>query len=144
VLRAAGLQVTLPRIAVYDALYACDRTLSAGEVYDMLRIRHAGIGLTTVYRVLRAFTDAGLVHVFTAAEHRYLICGTTPHVHLICHCCGRVIECPVEDARNRWACADSGLDFDLDLEQSDLRGICGDCRSAEADAVRTGAAVTRR
>jgi Fur family ferric uptake transcriptional regulator len=129
VLRSVGLLVTQPRLVVYRAIAAGERPLGAVEVYDLVRARHPRIGLTTIYRVLRDFAGAGLLHAFGRHEQRYLMCGAAPHVHLVCERCGRVIIRSVDDARRWWQRADIDVDFDVDVERSDVHGTCADCRS---------------
>jgi Fur family ferric uptake transcriptional regulator len=128
-LRAAGLAVTAARRQVYEVLSGRDRPLSAGEVFDVLRARGSGLGLPSVYRVLRSFATARVVHVFAGEEQRFRVCTPGPHVHLVCRGCGRVIEGPADAVRECLTPAWAGADFVPDVEHSDLYGLCGWCRS---------------
>lgn len=138
-LRAAGLAVTAPRLAVYRVLAGRDRPAGAGEVYDLLRDRGARLSLSSVYRALRLFAAGGIAHVFPADsstdsstdsladEHRFRICDQAPHGHLVCEVCGRVIERPVEVAGRWLAAAAMGIDFVPNVERSVVYGRCGRC-----------------
>jgi Fur family ferric uptake transcriptional regulator len=127
VLRAAGLAVTAPRRAVYGVLVGRDRPVGAGEVFDRLRASGSRLGLASVYRVLRSFADAGIVHVFAGEEQRYRICAPDPHAHLVCEECGRVIERPADTVRGWLAAAREDAGFVANVERSDVYGLCGRC-----------------
>jgi Fur family ferric uptake transcriptional regulator len=135
-LRAAGLAVTAPRLAVYRVLVGRDRPAGAGEVYDLLRDRGSRLSLSSVYRALRLFVAGGIAHAFPADsrtgsladEHRFRICDPDPHGHLVCEVCGRVIERPVETAGQWLAAAVMGIDFVPNVERSVVYGRCGRCR----------------
>ncbi|MEN3360270.1 MAG: Fur family transcriptional regulator, ferric uptake regulator [Mycobacteriales bacterium] len=142
-LRAAGLAVTAPRRAVYQVLAGRERALSAGDVFDVLHAGGSKQGLTSVYRVLHAFVVSGLVHVFAGDEQRYRICRRTPHAHLICEHCGRVVERPAEMARRWLAPVAHEADFVPNVERSDLYGRCGRCGPAAVRPPIGGAAGGR-
>jgi Fur family ferric uptake transcriptional regulator len=126
-LRAAGLAVTAPRLAVHRVLVGRERPVSAAEVYDLLRAHGSRLGLTSVYRVLQSLTAAGIVHVFAGQEQRFRVCDPMPHAHLVCEVCGRVIERPA-DAVGRWlALATREADFVPNARRSDVYGRCGRC-----------------
>ncbi len=59
VLRAAGLRITQPRIAILKTLVARARPLSIEQIHTELNCRSCD--LVTVYRCLAAFQDIGLV-----------------------------------------------------------------------------------
>jgi Fur family ferric uptake transcriptional regulator len=126
-LRAAGLAVTAPRRAVYQALAGRERPVSAADIYDLLRTSGARLGLTSVYRVLHSFASTGVVHVFPGEEQRFRICDPTPHAHLVCEACGRVIERPADTVRHWLAPAAREADFVPNVERSDVYGRCGRC-----------------
>ncbi len=131
VLRSAGLTPTGPRRAVYRVLVGQERPVSAAEVYQLLLGAGPQPGLTSVYRVLRAFTAAGIVHAFPGDEQRYRICQPAPHGHLVCESCGRVIERPVA-AMQRWlAPVTREAGFAPNLERTDVYGICECCQPDE-------------
>jgi Fur family ferric uptake transcriptional regulator len=152
-LRAAGLAVTGPRRAVYQLLAGRERPASAADIHDLLRTSGSRLGLTSVYRVLRAFTASGIVHVFAGDEQRFRICDRSPHAHLVCEECGRVIERPADTVRQWLAPAARDADFVPNVERSDVYGRCGQCRPETilsltdlplADADAPGDRATRR
>jgi Fe2+ or Zn2+ uptake regulation protein len=66
--------------------------------------------------------------VFAGDEQRYRICRRTPHAHLVCEECGRVLERPAEVVRRWLAPLAREADFLPNVERTDLYGRCGRCR----------------
>jgi Fur family ferric uptake transcriptional regulator len=109
---------------VLEALDGQAMPVSAGNLYAILRAAGAGIGLTSVYRILHVFVEKGLVHAFAGSEQRYRTCVSVPHAHLVCRSCGLVIEEPADNAR-RWL---PDVDFEIDVDNVSVYGVCGPCR----------------
>ncbi|MGB4136825.1 MAG: transcriptional repressor, partial [Microbacterium sp.] len=59
-IRGAGLRITAPRQAVYDALRVHPHA-SADDVHRWVRTRLDSASMQSVYNVLGDFADAGLV-----------------------------------------------------------------------------------
>jgi len=102
VLREVGLPVTRPRLLVLIALRERERPMTAQDLHWELgtwlrrdRAR-AAPGMTTVYRVLAALAERGVLHCFHhgGAVTAYRLCPPIRHHHLVCRCCGRVQEQP--------------------------------------------------
>ncbi|MFM8978891.1 MAG: Fur family transcriptional regulator [Planctomycetia bacterium] len=91
-LRAAGLSVTAPRVAILGALQgACDHP-SPEVLHGRLRRVRPDLSLGTVYKALHAFAEAGLVHeVSVAGENsRRFDANLDEHHHLVCTQCHEV------------------------------------------------------
>jgi Fur family transcriptional regulator, ferric uptake regulator len=131
-LRAAGLAATAQRQFVLDALEGRERPASAIEIYEELRRQGHPVGLTTIYRTLRALADAGLVHIFHRdGELTYRHCRELPHHHLVCEVCGLVVERPAETVARWLEQVRLDEDFVPDPQHSDLLGVCGACLRAD-------------
>ncbi len=129
-LRAAGLRITVQRVAVLDALGARPHA-SAETVYSRLRDDLSGIALPTVHGILNDLTDAGLVRRVSlpdAPSALYEVqLESDNHHHLQCVECGRVedVACAVGDAPCLHPSHDHGMRI---LEASvTYRAICSDC-----------------
>ena len=94
-LKQAGLKVTMPRLKVLDALERAElRHLSAEDVYkELLRIDES-VGITTIYRVLTQFEDAGIVerHNFDDGHAVYEVAPDLHHDHMVDVDTGTVVE----------------------------------------------------
>lgn len=96
-LKSSGLKATLPRIKILEIFQKSERRhLTAEDVYKVLLLEGADIGLATVYRVLMQFEQAAILTrhhfepdsgkaVFELNEGRH-------HDHLVCINCGHVEE----------------------------------------------------
>ncbi|GAA3994168.1 Fur family transcriptional regulator [Streptomyces marokkonensis] len=122
---------TRQRRAVLGALH--DRTgfTSAQELHEALEADGITIGLTTVYRTLRALDRSGRVDVVRekTGERLYRPRPTDGHRHyLVCRDCG--VSTAVEaDAVERWADDVAEATGFADVEHTvELTGVCVPCR----------------
>lgn len=102
-LRAAGLRVTRPRVAVLSALRSWPHA-DASSVLAAVRADLPQVSHQAVYDCLHVLTDAGLVRSLQPAGSaaRYEIAAHDNHHHLVCRGCGYTVE--VDDpAVERWA-----------------------------------------
>lgn len=103
--------------------------LSAQRVYALLRGRGIPIGLTTVYRILQAFTEEGTADTIrtSTGEQAYRHCSTGHHHHLMCRSCARAVE--VEGpAIEKWAAAVAEHHGFRDVNHSvEIFGTCRRC-----------------
>lgn len=94
-LKSSGLKATLPRLKILEAFErSAQRHMSAEDVYRMLLVDGADIGLATVYRVLMQFEQAGLLtrSNFESGKSVFELNEGQHHDHLVCLTCGRVEE----------------------------------------------------
>ena len=120
---------TRQRRAVADCLATLDDFRSAQEIHDLLRRNGQHVGLSTVYRTLQGFADAGEVDVIRSddGEARYRRCSASHHHHLVCRECGRTVE--VEGPTvERWASAVAREHGYADVSHTlEIFGMCPDC-----------------
>lgn len=127
-LRAAGLQVTAQRLAVYRAVQATPHAL-ADEICQAVRTELGVISRQAVYDALNAMSEHGLVRRIQPAgsaaryEHR-----VDNHHHLACRQCGNLIDidCAVGEAPCLTAEHDHG--YQIDEAEVTYWGICPDCQ----------------
>ena len=129
-LRAAGLRVTVQRVAVIDALAARPHA-SADAVFSALREKLSGVALPTVHGILGDLTGAGIVRRVSLPDATSALYEVQHefdnHHHLQCVECGRVedVACAVGEAPCLHPSHDHGMRI---LEASvTYRAICSDC-----------------
>lgn len=136
-LRAAGLRVTAPRLAVLawltDHSHSTVDAIAAG-----VRERLGSVSTQAVYDVLGACTDAGLLRRIQPAGHpaRFERRVGDNHHHVVCRRCGRTedIDCVIGARPCLEAADDRG--FTVDEAELTFWGWCPDCTSARrADEV---------
>ncbi|MCN0151159.1 Fur family transcriptional regulator [Salinispora arenicola] len=127
-LRAVSLRVTRPRMAVLAALYDHPH-VDTDRVIALVRDSVPTVSHQTVYDVLRALTDAGLVRRIqpNGAPARYESRVGDNHHHVVCRSCGAIadVDCSVGHAPCLTASDDHG--FVVDEAEVVYRGTCPDC-----------------
>jgi Fur family transcriptional regulator, stress-responsive regulator len=129
-LRAAGLKVTAQRLAVLDAVTG-NGHLDADSVHTRIMTQLPGISLQSVYNVLGALAEAGLLRkidtVGSAARYESRI-GDNHH-HLVCTRCGAVadVDCVVGESPCLTPSNTGG--FDIHTAEVTFRGLCADCQA---------------
>jgi Fur family transcriptional regulator, stress-responsive regulator len=130
-LRRAGLRVTAPRLAVLTAVATGAPHSSVDAVVSAVR-DHLGDGSAqTVYNVLRALTDAGLVRRIEPAGRPWLYelrVGDNHH-HIVCRTCHAIadVDCAVGDTPCLTAADNSG--YDIDEAEVIFWGRCPECKA---------------
>ncbi|KUI36843.1 Fur family transcriptional regulator [Mycobacterium sp. GA-2829] len=132
-LRAAGLRVTAPRLAVLTALDGAPHS-TADDIAARVREALGSVSTQAIYDVLRACVTAGLVRRIEPAgsSARYETRIDDNHHHLVCRGCGRVtdVDCVVGAA----PCLHPvGVDdgFTVDEAEVVFWGTCSDCRARQ-------------
>jgi len=130
-LRAAGLRVTTPRVAVLTALAGMPHA-TADEIARQVRRTLGSVSTQAVYDVLHACVGAGLVRRIEPAGSpaRFETRTGDNHHHLVCRRCGAVadVDCAVGAA----PCLDPGDTggFEVDEAEVVFWGTCAACRAA--------------
>jgi len=130
-LRAVALRVTRPRLAVLTALRDHPH-VDTPTVIELARAELPTLSQQTVYDVLQALTDTGLVRRIQPAgtTARYELRVGDNHHHAVCRSCGAIVdvECAVGHAPCLTASDDHG--FVVDEAEVVYWGTCSDCAAA--------------
>ncbi|MEU2736087.1 transcriptional repressor [Streptomyces sp. NPDC007095] len=126
---------TQQRVAILRVLSGCRDFASARELHATLTLEGTAVGLTTVYRTLRALEQGGRVDVVRerTGERLYRPRPTDGHRHyLVCRRCG--LSRPVDaDTVERWADSVADATGFAEIEHTvELTGICEQCRLLDA------------
>lgn len=127
-LRAAGLRVTAPRVAVLRALVAHPHA-TADAVATEVRTSAGAVSTQAVYDVLRVCADAGLVRRIEPAgsSARYELRVGDNHHHLVCRACGSVAD--VDCAVGEVPCLEPNEDHGYVVDEAEVIywGLCPGC-----------------
>jgi Fur family transcriptional regulator, stress-responsive regulator len=126
-LRAAGLRVTQPRLAVLAAVRGLPHT-DADTITRLARGRLGRLSGQAVYDVLHALTTAGLLRRFQPAggPARYEL-RLDSHDHLVCRECGVITD--VVRKAGPAPCLDTPIDrFTVEYAEVTFWGRCPDCQ----------------
>jgi Fe2+ or Zn2+ uptake regulation protein len=95
-LAATGGRRTPARRAIVEVLLAGDHHTTAETIAGELARNGEAVNVSTVYRTLEALEELGVVdHVHLDHGPTVWHVGSSPHHHLVCVECGRVIEVPL-------------------------------------------------
>ena len=130
-IEAKNLRHSEQRYAILRTLWEeSGKHLSAEEIYDRVK-QGEEIGIATVYRTLKLFTDCNICKElrFNKNVRRYEIkYGKKHHDHLICIKCGKYIEVMNEDIEELQKQIAQDNNFILQSHKMELYGICDDCQ----------------
>lgn len=128
-LRAVGLRVTRPRIAVLETVAAHPHS-DADRVTSAVRTQLGSVSTQAVYDVLHACVRAGLLRRIEPAGSPALYEARIAdnHHHLVCRDCGTVTD--VDCAAGRAPCLDpsDAHGFTVDEAEVVYWGLCPNCR----------------
>lgn len=134
-LREVGLRVTAPRVAVLEVL-AGHPHATADTVATLVRARLDSVSTQTVYNVLTACTDAGLVRRIVPADSpaRFETRAGDNHHHLVCRECGRTVDVDCVAGAGPCLTPDDVAGFVVDEAEVVFWGQCPGCRNGEVTA----------
>ncbi len=130
-LKEHQLKVTKGRISVLEELALADQPISAEDLHDLLRNKHIGIDLSTIYRSLELFTEANLVNKISIFEdgRKLFALQSKKHCHyLVCKKCKKILtinSCPIEAYAKE---LEEKTGFSIDGHSLYLYGICDTCQ----------------
>jgi Fur family peroxide stress response transcriptional regulator len=126
-LREHGLQVTYPRLAIYQSLFNTKEHPSAETIYQQVRKRFPMISLGTVYKTLERFHDVGLIQkVSPMTEVARYDAIVDPHHHLVCLKC-QMIQDVKDSSFEKKISIPEGNGFQIVRQQVLFQGYCPDC-----------------
>ncbi len=130
-LQTRGLKDTLPRRAVLATLAQSARPMKIREIVSALENMEQRLGPVTIYRVIDALEQAGLVHRHVR-EGTFSLC-TQPDIHghhilLSCIECGVTQETHDHVLCKREEAIAKQKGFATSLHVSELLGTCSHCR----------------
>ncbi|HZC71982.1 MAG TPA: Fur family transcriptional regulator [Jatrophihabitans sp.] len=131
-LRAAGLRVTRPRLAVLSAVHTHSHA-DTDSIIGFVRADLGDVSHQAVYDVLRALTDAQLLRRIQpmGSVARYEARIDDNHHHVVCRSCGAIadVDCAIGDTPCLTAADDSG--YEIDEAEVIYWGRCPNCQSKQ-------------
>jgi Fe2+ or Zn2+ uptake regulation protein len=128
-LRATGLRVTRPRVAVLDVLTQGGH-LEVEEITRQVRDRLDSVSTQAVYDVLGALSRAGLARRIEPAGSpaRFEARVGDNHHHIVCRGCGAIedVDCTVGER----PCLDPSFTHGFEVDEAEVTfwGLCPSCQ----------------
>jgi len=129
-LRARGMRVTRPRLAVLEVL-AAGGHLEVDEIATAVRTRLDSVSTQAVYDVLGALSRAGLARRLEPAGSpaRFEARVGDNHHHIVCRGCGEIgdVDCAVGSA----PCLDPSQAHGYEVDEAEVTfwGLCPACQA---------------
>lgn len=128
-LREASFKVTPARLAAMKLFESHDQPLDVQHVIDDLA-KNLDVDRVTVYRILNAFTQKGLLRKieFGEGKARYEL-NKGEHHHLICQSCGAIediSDCGIEDLEKK---INQKKNFLVKSHSLEFFGLCITCQN---------------
>jgi Fur family ferric uptake transcriptional regulator len=136
-LRAAGLRVTAPRLAVLAAARSGNHA-TVDVIAQAAREEIGSISTQAVYDVLAALARAGLVRRIEPAGSpaRFETRVGDNHHHIVCRACGAVAD--VDCAHGQAPCLEPAASHGFVIDEAEVTywGLCQDCQPTPQGATR--------
>jgi len=130
-LRARGLRVTRPRVAVFRALERMGGHRSVDDVVDHLRDSGVPLSRMTVYNVVGDLERVSLIMRADAGPGRAVYeAGNRWHHHFVCRQCGKIIDVPCV-VGSKPCLEQKAVGGVVDEAQVIFRGRCNECVNAD-------------
>ena len=129
-LRAHGLRVTRPRLAVLEVLTEGGH-LEVEDVARRVRARLDSVSTQAVYDVLGALSRAGLARRIEPAGSpaRFEARAGDNHHHIVCRGCGTVADVDCAVGERPCLTPSEGHGFELDEAEVTFWGLCPTCQA---------------
>ena len=128
-LKGRGMSITRPRILILEYLMSHLTHPSVDTIYSDLLEENPGLSKTTVYNTAQILTRKGVIRTLCIDETHVNLDGKVdPHAHLLCRCCGRIVDMPLTGitAENASIGFKVGGNLVEEVHQY-FRGVCSDC-----------------
>ena len=143
-LRAAGLRVTAPRLAVLNAVTAQPHS-DADSVAAQVRQQLGSVSTQAVYDVLKACVSAGLLRRIEPAGSpaRFETRTGDNHHHLVFRSCGKVVD--VDCVVGQAPCLEPSDHHGFEIDEAEVVfwGRCNDCLKSSAESGIVSDAVSQ-
>ena len=134
-LREQEYRITPQRMALLRLLAASEGHPSAAKLHEQLRERFPTLSLATVYKTLNLLKGMGEVQElsFCDDDTRYDGNDPSPHPHLVCIRCHKIIDLDVAELDDLEQDVARTWDFRVLNHRLDFFGICSECQRLETD-----------
>jgi Fur family ferric uptake transcriptional regulator len=133
-LKHNNLKFTKQREVVLKTLYNNDEHFTPESLYLLIKETYPelNVGIATVYRTLNLLEESSIVTSisFGSAGKKYELANKPHHDHLICKCCGLIVEFENDDIETKQEEIASKNGFKLTSHLMQLYGICENCQKS--------------
>ena len=133
-LRVRGYRLTPQRMAILRAVMRSRSHPTAEEIYRQVAADFPMLSLATVYKTLKVLKELGEVMEMDVGGCSHYDGNITPHPHLICVKCHRILDLPPEVMAQLPEEALAKRGFQVLWYRVEIYGLCPECQQGEARA----------
>ncbi len=128
-LRERHFRITPQRLAILETLAVSDGHPSVESVFAKVRINFPTTSLATVYKTITLLKELNEVLElgFSDGSNRYDGSKPTPHPHMICTRCKKIIDPDLTSLEQLTREASQKTGFEIVTHRLDFFGICPEC-----------------
>nr|WP_281432196.1 transcriptional repressor [Desulfatitalea alkaliphila] len=133
-MRRAGHRITPQRLAILRAFADSHSHPSVDMVYAAVKPNFPTTSLATVYKTVVLLKELGEVMEIGFGEggNRYDVRVPTPHPHLVCTRCRRILDAELDALDHLTETLAQSTGFRILSHRVDFYGICPECRRKAA------------
>lgn len=138
-LKQKGYKLTPQRRYILDTIMKNSQNhLNIDEIYTEVKKTCPEIGIATIYRTVQLLEEIGLLvkQYFDDGCYRYELADqnkTHNHHHLVCNCCGRVIEIQDNYFQELEQYIEKNKNFKITNHNVTFYGLCEKCYSKDTE-----------
>jgi Fur family ferric uptake transcriptional regulator len=134
-LKLNSLKFTKQREVILQTLYNHSEHFTPESLYLLIKQKHPklNVGIATIYRTLNLLEESLMVTSisFGSAGKKYELANKPHHDHLICKCCGKIVEFEDNEIEKRQKDVAKANGFKLTSHLMQLYGICKECQKKQ-------------
>ncbi len=134
-LKTNRLKFTRQRELILKTLYEQNEHFTPEDLYLLLKgtYPHLNIGIATVYRTLNLLEESSMATSisFGVAGKKFELANKPHHDHMICKCCGLIIEFQNDQIEHLQIKIATQHRFTITSHLMQLRGLCETCKQKE-------------
>ena len=128
-LKEKGLKLTPQRRLIVDAIHDANVHLTAEEIIAHVQAKMPEVHKSTIYRTLELLEEAGCVYKSEIGnQFVYHHPEEGHHHHLVCHKCGKSIDCDEDIFAPVERSIGEEYGFRVDFKHVVMSGLCEECR----------------
>ena len=125
--REHGLAATHQRQKIYQTLLSRPGHYSPEEIYAQVKRELPSISLATVYKNLKTFVKAGMLHEVSPHHGWRIDANSHPHHHLVCTQCRSITDLDFNSLEPLKLRGKLPAGFCVEQFAVEVRGICKSC-----------------
>ncbi len=133
-LKHNNLKYTKQREVVLKTLYNNHQHFTPENLYLFIKEKYPklNVGIATIYRTLNLLEESGIATSisFGSAGKKFELANKPHHDHLICKCCGLIVEFENSQIESKQEEIAQKNGFKLTGHMMQLYGICTTCQSS--------------